>query len=320
MKTILIPGAGFEVSRFCLGCAYYGSRESEELSFQLLDYYYDHGGRFINTAHEYGYGKSETTIGKWVKERGVRHEVIVTSKGGEDHTKPHSVAMHREELLEDIDESLSRTGFDYLDFYNLHLDDETVPVAEIIGTMADIQKSGKIRHYGCSNWSVERQREATAYAKAHGIEDFVMDEIEMNLAFKNRPNATSHIKWLDSDYVAEHEHDGKAVGGYTAVLHGLLTKFIRDGDTRSWAEWQIIPYDNPHNREIARRLGKLSAETGFSPSALQIAWIMNQPHKFPSFAIVGTSKLYQLEDCMAAADIELTQEQMDWLHGDDLDY
>ena len=158
MKTIQIPGVEFPVSQFCLGCAYLGSRESEELSFALMDCYYEHGGRFLNTAHEYSEGASERTVGKWMRERGVRTEMIVTTKGGEDRRVPGIRALHREDLLEDIDESLMRTGFDYFDFYLLHVDDVRVPVEEVVSTMEEMRKAGKIRYYGCSNWTAARQK------------------------------------------------------------------------------------------------------------------------------------------------------------------
>lgn len=320
MKTIRIPGVEFPVSQFCLGSAYFGSRESEELSFELMDYYYSLGGRFINTAHEYGNGKSETTIGKWARMRGVRHEIVVTSKCGEDHNLPKSCAMHHGQLLEDIDETLSRTGFDYVDFYLLHLDDETVPVAEIVESMAEIQKAGKIRHYGCSNWSIARQIEADTYALAHGLEPFRIDEIEMNLTQRNVSNANSNIKWLDADYIAYHNTSGRAVGAYSPLAVGVLTKLLRNGDTRDWSPYQIGKYDTPHNREIARRLKRLSEETGYTPTQLQLAWILNQPYAFTCFPIVGASKLYQLEDSIKAVDIRLTPDMLRMLHGDDLLY
>jgi len=226
--------------------------------------------------------------------------------------------MHHDQLLEDIDETLTRTGFDYMDFYLLHLDDESVPVAEIVESMAEIQKAGKIRHYGCSNWSIARQKEADAYALAHGLETFRIDEIEMNLTQRNVKNDDSNIKWLDADYIAYHNTSGRAIGAYSPIAVGLLTKLLRDGDTRAWNPYQIQKYDTPHNRELANRLKKLSEETGYTPTQLQLAWILNQPYDFPCFPIVGASKMYQLEDSLEAVNIELTPDMLSWLHGDDL--
>jgi len=130
MKTVNITGVPFSVSQICLGTAFFGNDKyvPKDRSFELLDYYYQHDGRFFNTAHEYGHGKSELCLGEWFKSRGMsRDSFIITTKGGEDTTKPPKyTAMHREDLIEDIDESLQRLQLDYVDFYMLHLDDPDV--------------------------------------------------------------------------------------------------------------------------------------------------------------------------------------------------
>ena len=79
MKTIRIPGADRDLSEIALGTAYLGSREPQETAFAIMDLYYEAGGRFFNTAHEYGDGLSEITLGRWIRSRGVRDEVTVTT-------------------------------------------------------------------------------------------------------------------------------------------------------------------------------------------------------------------------------------------------
>ena len=313
MKTIQIPGVDFPVSQFCLGCAYLGSRESEEVSFELMDYYYEHGGRFLNTAHEYAEGASERTVGKWVRTRGVRSEMIVTSKGGEDRRVPDMLAMRREDIIEDVDESLLRAGFDHFDFYLFHVDDPTVPVEEALTAMEDIRKTGKIRYYGCSNWTVARQKEAIEYAAAHGLSGFRVDEVEMNLARINRSNKTCVSKWVDEEYIGHHKNSGMAVAAYSPLASGALAKLIRDGDTRSWKDWQLDWYDLPYNHEVARRLQKLGEETGYTPSQLQLAWVLSEPYGFPTFAVCGASRLSQLKETIAAVDITLTPDMLAYL-------
>jgi len=314
MKSVRIPGVDFPVSQFCLGCAYLGSRESEELSFELMDYYYENGGRFLNTAHEYSDGASERTVGKWIKERGVRSQMIVTSKGGEDRRVPSSLAMHREDLIEDVDESLARAGFDYFDFYLLHVDDVTVSVDEVVGTMEEIRKSGKIRYYGCSNWTVGRQKEAAAFAKAHGLSGFKIDEVEMNVAKINRSNDTCISKWLDDEYIAHHKTSGMAVGAYSPVVSGVLAKLAIDGNTDRWSTHAKGWYDLPYNHEVARRLKKMSEETGYTIIQLQLAYVLAQPYGFPNFAISGSSTMEQLVENMKALEINMTPDMIKYLH------
>lgn len=314
MKSVRIPGVDFPVSQFCLGCAYLGSRESEELSFELMDYYYENGGRFLNTAHEYSDGASERTVGKWIKERGVRSQMIVTSKGGEDRRVPSSLAMHREDLIEDVDESLARAGFDYFDFYLLHVDDVTVSVDEVVSTMEEIRKSGKIRYYGCSNWTVGRQKEAVAFAKAHGLSGFKIDEVEMNVAKINRSNNTCISKWLDDEYIVHHKTSGMAVGAYSPVVSGVLAKLAIDGNTDRWSTHAKGWYDLPYNHEVARRLKKMSEETGYTIIQLQLAYVLAQPYGFPNFTISGSSTMEQLVENMKALEINMTPDMIEYLH------
>jgi len=319
MNTVQIPGVSFPVSRVCLGCAFLGTRESREQAFEIMDYYYSKGGRFFNTAHEYGGGLSERCLGDWVRERGVRNEVVLTSKGGEDVTMPNAAAAHREDLLQDIDESLSRMGLDYLDFYMLHVDDLRVGVDEIVSTMEEIMKSGKIRHYGCSNWTPERQRAAAAYAREHGMQGFVIDEIEFNLARSNQSNQNIS-KWLDESYIQLHEEDGVCVGAYSSVASGLFEKYIRAGGVSGWHEGLVHLYDNPYNRELAERMKKLSSETGWTTSQIMLAWLAQHPYKFPTFALMGASRVSQLEDSLAYESIVLTPEMKQYLRPDWRDF
>jgi len=310
MKTIKLPGVARPVSQACLGTAYLGSREDEKTSFAIMDAYYERGGRFFNTAHEYGDGLSEKVVGKWIRERGVRDQVMLTSKCGEDRSIDNWCAMHAEDIFEDIDETLSRTGLDYVDFYLLHLDDPTVPAGEIVDAMHEIQKQGKILYYGCSNWSCERISEANEWAKKRGYSGFMMDEIEMNLADLN---PTNPFKWMNDEVAAFHHASGVAVGAYSSICNGLLTKYLRTGDMRMWDERQVSVYANERTFEKARRIGKVAAETGFTPTQIQLAWVLSQPYGLPCFPIVGARTVAQLEDSFGALDCTLTKDIVDYL-------
>lgn len=312
MKTVAIPGVPFAVSRICLGCAPYGSSIPASTAHKIMDYYFDRGGFFFNTAHEYGDGLSEQCLGEWVTSRGVRDRVIITTKGGEDGNVPGSLTLHREDLIQDMDESLSRLGLDYVDFFMLHVDDPAVGIDEIMDTLEDLRKAGKTRYYGCSNWSVKRQREAADYAKKHGYPGFVIDEIEFNLARNNRTNR-GICKWLDEDYIALHEDDGVCVGGYSALAAGIFSQYAVTGNFDHLTGFRESLFDNPYNREMAARIKKLSVETGRTAAQIQLAWLMNHPYHFPSFSIIGAGEVGHLEDSLGACDLRLTPDRMDYL-------
>ena len=316
MKKIQLPGVSFPVSCLCLGCAYYGSRESESDSFYLLDIYYERGGRFLNTAHEYGRGLSEQTIGRWMRSRGVRDEMVITSKIGEDLTNPNSRAMRPHELHEDINETLSRIGYDYIEFALLHIDDPDIPVESILDTMEEIRQAGKILYYGCSNWSVERMTEADSIAKKKGYKGFCMNEIEMNLARRSIPNKDRSTKWLDESFASYHRKTQMAVGAYSPLAAGALTKMMEEGGIERLSQYGRTAYLTPYNMEIARRLAALASETGYTGAQLQIAWLLSQPYGFPVFPIIGPRTPEQLIDCLGSLDIDLTPGQLSYLKPD----
>ncbi len=313
MKKINLPGVSFPVSAVCLGTAYYGSRDSEELARQKLDHYYSCGGRFLNTAHEYGLGTSEEVIGRWLRDHKLRQEMVITTKGGEDLSRPRVMAMSRAELIEDIDESLVRLGMDYVDFFLLHIDDPEIPVAEIMDTLHDLKVAGKLLHYGCSNWSIERMVEAAAYADKKGIDRFVMHEIEWNLARSNRVNKDLHIKWLDDEYIAYHEKTKLAVGAYSPLAVGMFAKYARTGDFSGLTEWQQKAYASAYNARMAKKLQRLARETGFTISQLQIGYLCSQPRQFAVFPIVGSSSLAQLQESLAGVHCDFTREMLEFL-------
>lgn len=319
MKTVKISGVPFEVSRICLGCAPYGTSVPAETAHGIMDEYFDRRGFFFNTAHEYGDGLSERCLGEWIRSRGVRDRVIVTTKGGEDGSVPGTLTLHREDVMQDLDESLIHLGLDSVDFFMLHVDDPAVPVGEILDTLEDMRKAGKLRHYGCSNWSVLRQREAAAYAKAHGYAGFVIDEIEFNLARNNRTNR-GICKWLDEDFIALHEEDGVCVGGYSAMAAGIFSMYADNGNFDHLTGWRGALFDNPYNREAAARIRKLSGETSWSAAQIQLAWLMNHPYRFPSFSIIGAAEPAHIRDSLGALDITLTEEMMEYLLPDFRDF
>ena len=165
-----------------------------------------------------------------------------------------------------------------------------------------------------SHWTVARQKEAAAFAKAHGMSGFRVDEVEMNLAWINRSNETCISKWLDDEFIAHHKVSGMAVGAYSPVASGVLAKLAEDGNTERWSAGQKSWYDLPYNHEVAHRLKKLSEETGYTMIQLQLAYVLSQPHGFSNFAISGSATLDQLVENMEALQIEMTPDMIDFLH------
>ena len=180
---------GLQISPVVLGTDVYGTVVSEKDAFSLLNNYIELGGNTIDTARMYacwepnGAGKSEQTIGKWLKQLGGRDQMIISTKCA--HPPIENMSNHRldrAEIFSDVDESLSALGTDYIDILWLHRDDVRVGVEGIVDTLNLLVKQGKIRCFGASNWTAKRIAEANAYAKASGQDGFVSSQIKWSLA------------------------------------------------------------------------------------------------------------------------------------------
>ena len=175
MNKVQLTNTDLVVSPICLGTMHYGDQLNSEESGRQLDEFLSCGGNFVDTAHVYGTwvpglgSSSEEYIGKWFSSSGKRHSVVLSTKGA------HPAGAHKEikrvtpdAINKDLEESLKLLQTDYIDLYFLHRDDPDVPVENIIDTLEKAVKDGKIRYYAASNWSVERIKEADAYAASIG--------------------------------------------------------------------------------------------------------------------------------------------------------
>ena len=173
-----IPGLNKPVSRIFFGTATPAMLAGKNVN-SLLDAVYDLGINAFDCAR--GYGLAEKSLGKWVKERDNRENVVILTKCGNVNMFGH-VHVDRKVILSELQKSLKMLDVSYIDIYLLHRDDPNTPVSEIIETLNACREQGKIRVFGVSNWTHERIREANAYAKEHGLEGFTVSSPNFGLA------------------------------------------------------------------------------------------------------------------------------------------
>ncbi|HNB24286.1 MAG TPA: aldo/keto reductase, partial [Candidatus Melainabacteria bacterium] len=149
--------SGLKVSPLCLGAMTFGEDwgwgSSEETARAIFDAYVDKGGNFIDTADGYTNGKSEELVGKFVKERKLRDQVVVATKFTfcAQQGNPNAGGNGRKNIYRALEGSLKRLGTDYIDLYWLHAWDMFTPVEEVLLTLNDLVKEGKIRYFGLSD-------------------------------------------------------------------------------------------------------------------------------------------------------------------------
>jgi aryl-alcohol dehydrogenase-like predicted oxidoreductase len=280
----------------------------KEAAFAQLDRFFEKGGNFVDSARVYadwvpgGHGASEKTLGAWMKERKNRDKVVISTKGAHPDLKAMYVPrMSREEIRSDLEASLEDLGTGYIDLYFLHRDDASRPVEEILETLEAFKKEGKVRHYGCSNWSLKRMEEAGRIAASGGFEGFACDQVQYSLGDINLSAvADKTLVAMDRDIYAWHRKTGKALMAYTSACGGYFSKKLAGKPVSPAAE---AVYCGETNKKLLEKLAVWEKEFHVSASVLVLAYVMSQ--EFPSAAITSFSSLGQLDESLKAGDFEL---------------
>jgi aryl-alcohol dehydrogenase-like predicted oxidoreductase len=304
MKRHPIPNTDLELSALCLGGGGFGSVvRGAELE------------RLIDTAHCYafwkpeGAGCSERAIGAALRALNAWERVVVATKGGhpdmgEAYRRPDDYLSPRA-IASDVEESLARLGRERIDLYYLHRDDPRVPVAEILGTLNEEARRGRLRWLGASNWSVERLAEANAHAAREGVQGFVISQLQWSLAVPTwRPGPEPTMRLVTEESAAWHAAAGLPVTAYSATASGYFSDTPRNP----------AGYDTPGNAARRDRARQLAARKGCTPTQVALAWLLHQaPLTIPVFS---TGNPTHLTEALGAVEVSLSPEEVAWLADD----
>ena len=308
-------GSSLSLSRIVLGTAGYGTGFQDDAAFAQMDRYFESGGRTLDTARVYGMwapdgdGASKKCVGKWLRARGVRNQVVISTKGA--HHDLHDIRHKRVTpacIRQDLDESLDFLGVDTVDLYFLHRDDPRIPVSEIMDVLHEQVSAGKIRVLGASNWSVSRIAEANAYAARSGKTPFYVSQIEWSAAKLERQiyDSEDSTQFMNDENFAWYSTLDFPVMAYSSQAKGLFSKLIQAPDriTGVFAE----TYATPVNRKRAVKIAELAGKYGVSLGRMALAVLLCNPLR--PCAIIGASNMSQLEDSLAAASISLSTDEL----------
>ncbi len=307
MKYATITGLEQPASRVIFGSM---ALMPQDPAYAMLDAFVAQGGNLIDTAHVYRGGGSERAIGEWLRRRGRRDDVMILTKGGH-HASDGTKRIHPQEIAFDLGQSLERLGTPYVDLYLLHRDDPAVPVGEIVEALDHHRAKGRVRAVGGSNWTHDRLHAANEYAHAKGLTPFSASSPNLSLAVPNEP------MWADCVSVSG---DAAAMEWYRREQFPLLSWSSQGGGffsgrfrpDRPDDSNMVRVYYSDANWERFRRAEQLAAELGVSPIQVALAWVLNQP-ALRTFALIGPRTLEEMENSLAAAEIELTPQQVAWL-------
>ncbi|NLV74431.1 MAG: aldo/keto reductase [Chloroflexi bacterium] len=315
MKTVQLPNTSLVSSGLGLGTASFGTSLDQRTSFAMLDAWLECGGTMIDTANAYANwipgerSLSEKTIGLWMHSRSTRGQVLLATKGANPEPGHlHEPRLARADILGDLEASLNNLQCDYIDLYYLHRDDPSRCVGEIIETLNEAVRSGKVRYLGCSNWQLERIQSAQAYTAERGLQGFSANQLFWNVAVVDYASlGDDTIAMMDVPTADFHRRTEMAAVAYSAQANGYFSKMAADPQAELRKSTRNN-YDTPTNRERLARILQLAGETGLSVTQIVLGYVLGQP--FTSLALVGPRDLTQLHDAATAGDVELSAEQI----------
>ena len=310
MKTTSLGRTGARISRICLGCMSYGSpswrpwvldREASRPFFQRA---IEAGINFFDTANMYSLGASEEVTGHWLREFGVRDELVIATKVFFPfNDKPNMGGLSRKHIVQACEDSLKRLGIDAIDLYQIHRLDRHTPMEEMLAALDQLVTQGKVHYLGASSMYAWQFQKALSLSEQHGWARFETMQNHYNLVYREEEREMAPL------CVAE----GVGMIPWSPLARGMLAgtrKKLGDESTaRSQSDGldQIL-YDHPSDWDVVEAVKKVAAQRGDAPAQVALAWLMSRPGV--SAPIIGATKPQHLEDAIAATEIELSDEEV----------
>lgn len=315
MKYANIEGVSKPVSRIVQGTTPINSKELD-FSFMLLDDVFEQGVTTFDTAHVYGSGDNERTVGQWFNDRGVRDQIVLIAKGA--HLNRDRKRVTPFDIEADIHDSLARFKTDYFDIYLLHRDDPEVPVGPIVEKLHEYHEKGIIGIYGGSNWTVERVKEANEYAEKHGLQPFKASSPNFSLADQIKEPWSGCISISGPGKAADrawYQANQMPLFTWSSMAGGFFSGRFRRDNLDSFSDYNdkvvLDAYCYETNFERLDRAEQLAAEKGVSVAQIAVAYIFNQPLNI--FALIASRSGDELRQNVEAMELPLTQAEIDWL-------
>ena len=310
MEYVKLGSTGLDVSPICLGCMSYGEPGrgphpwslDEEASRPFFRRAVEAGINFFDTADVYSAGSSEEITGRALRDFARREEIVLATKvHGRMRPGPNGAGLSRKAIMTAIDASLARLGTDYVDLYQIHRWDPTVPIAETMEALHDVVKAGKARYIGASSMYGWQFAKAQHTASEHGRTRFATMQNHYNLLYREEER---EMLPLCAD-------QGIGVIPWSPLARGRLT---RDWDAVT-ARSETDPFGQSlyaaEDRQIVEQVARVAAARGVSRAQIALAWLISRPAV--TAPIIGATRPQHLDDAIASLGIRLTPEEIDQL-------
>lgn len=309
MKTTQLGASGVDVSIYCLGAMYFGSRNDRATSYRMLDRYVDAGGTFIDTANIYAWwvegfrgGESEMLLGEWMRERGNRDRLFIASKVGFQYDDVQR-GLSAAQIEAECDKSLRRMGVDTIDLYYAHVDDRTTPMHETMEAFDRLVRAGKVRYLGASNFMAYRLERAHTLSKQNGWPDYVCLQ-QRHTYLRPKPGASFDPQLSLTDELVDYCRANQVtILAYSSLLSGAYTRADRPVPDQ---------YRSPDADARLAVLREVAAAHNVTPNQVILAWLTQQEQ--PIIPVMAASSDEQMSENLAALDLHLSPEEMERLN------
>jgi aryl-alcohol dehydrogenase-like predicted oxidoreductase len=319
--------SGLIVSPLALGTMTFGAGRwgaSEATSRDLFHAYVDAGGNFIDTADIYSGGESEHMLGRFLLDSGRRDRLVVATKSGFPRAQdtPLWGGNGAKNIRLGIESSLKRLQTDYIDMYWVHVWDRTTPAEEVLQTLVDVVRAGKILHYGFSNTPAWYVAKIAALAQAHGLPRPIGLQYAYSLIDRG----------VELDLLPAGDEFGLGLVPWSPLAAGLLSgKYGREKISEASGAGSLpdrgsqpsesgsdgrLNGDNPfggmlfteHNFDVVDVVKVVASELGRSPAEVALKWVVDR--QGVSSVLVGASRVEQLNQNIASLDVTLSSDHL----------
>lgn len=277
----------------------------EEQSRATVRAAYDAGINFYDTANAYNGGEGERMIGKCLKEFRRSSLFVITKVHAPMGPGPNDQGLSKKHIFEQCNESLRRLDMEYVDLYMCHRPDPSTPLEETVRAMEDLARMGKILYWGVSEWPAEMMVSANAIAREIGARGIGVNEPRYSLLYRYPERSIFPT--------CAREGIGNVV--FSPLAHGMLTGKYKPGQpapegTRAASDDtnKVIKalYWTEENKQKCQQLAKIAQDMGTTAAVLSLAWVLRRQEV--TSAIIGATKVYQIEENVKAADLVIPQD------------
>lgn len=313
-----VTGVAKPISRLVQGTVMLYEDKIDE-NFELLDAIFDAGCTTFDTAHGYGGGQCERVLGRWIKERKNREDVVILTKGAHHNRDRQRVTPY--DITADLHDSLARLQVDFVDLYLLHRDNPAVPVGPIVEVLNEHHNAGKIGAFGGSNWSPARVAEANAYAAAHGLKPFVASSPNFSMAVQKEEPWANCLSISGPDAADDrgwYAEQKMPLFVWSSLAGGFLTGRFRRHNLADFSgyndELVVRCYCTEENFQRVDRAETLGKEKGLTLPQVALAYVLSYPD-LDVFALVGTRTGDEFRENVHAAQVKLTADEIAFIDG-----